>query len=101
MWMVPIDVVSQHQQVNTQSQFSARDQLRQTRDLARNIFAKEGIIVKSLKKTNSASNTVYNSSCEFPKSDYTDSLQVFTVVFGFLWQHLGLKAPSSGAFLVM
>ena len=52
MWMVPIDVVSQHQQVNTQSQFSARDQLRQTRDLARNIFAKEGIIGKSLKKTN-------------------------------------------------
>jgi len=44
MWMVPIDVVSQHQQVNTQSQFSARDQLRQTRDLAKNIFAKEGII---------------------------------------------------------
>lgn len=43
LWMVPIDVVSQHQQVNTHDRFSARDQLRQTRELQRSIYAREGL----------------------------------------------------------
>ena len=41
--MVPIDVVSQHQQINKHNT-PPRDQLNQTRHLARKIFAKEGIL---------------------------------------------------------
>jgi len=43
MWMVPIDVVSQHQQVNTKDHFSVRGQLTQTKTLASQIFKREGL----------------------------------------------------------
>jgi len=44
MWMVPIDVVSQHQQINSSERFSVAAQLDQTRQLVRRIAAKEGLV---------------------------------------------------------
>lgn len=43
MWMVPIDVLSQHQQINTKDKFSARDQVSQTKTLASKIYSREGV----------------------------------------------------------
>ena len=44
MWMVPIDVVSQHQQINSAERFSVAAQLDQTRQLVRRIAVNEGIV---------------------------------------------------------